>query len=177
MKLLKNINIETKRLYIATLTKSSDIDNYISWMKDTSNIFISSINPDISRVDLYDFIQEKYDDPFSILLGIYDRKTKTHIGNGKFEPINYDKKFAVVGILIGNPAFRGLGVAGEFIHECFNQICIPEGITELRLGVNKKNSAALSAYKKVGFVESAQPRLKSAPGAIEMVLRSAQSEI
>ncbi len=177
MTISNNISLETKRLYIKTLSKSSNVDNYIRWMKDTSNVYISSINPDISRIELYDFIQKKYDDPFAMLLGIYDKKTKTHIGNGKFEPINFDEKFAVVGILIGDSAFRGLGLAGEFIHECFNQILIPEGITELRLGVHERNLAAISAYRKIGFVECVQPRLKPFPSAIEMVLSNAQSKV
>jgi RimJ/RimL family protein N-acetyltransferase len=105
-------------------------------------------------------------------LGIFDKITGKHIGNGKFEPINFDEKYAVFGILIGDVNFRGKGVVVEFIHACFHEILIPMNITKLVLGVNKLNRNAIKAYSKAGFMPSSRPVLKLDSMSLELELIS-----
>jgi RimJ/RimL family protein N-acetyltransferase len=164
--------LETSRLTIKPLLETDNIDDYLSWMKDKSNIFISSINPNYTKADLYNFIRIKNSDPNALLLGIFDKSTGKHIGNGKFEPINFDEKYAGFGILIGDINFRGKGIVAEFIHACFHEILIPINITKLVLGVNKLNRNAIRAYTKAGFVPPARPVLKLDSMSLELELSS-----
>ena len=164
--------LETSRLIIKPLSQTDNIEDYLSWMKDKSNIFISSVNPNYTNADIYNFICEKNSDPNALLLGIFDKITGKHIGNGKFEPINFDEKYAVFGILIGDVNFRGKGVVVEFIHACFHEILIPMNITKLVLGVNKLNRNAIKAYSKAGFKPSSRPVLKLDSMSLELELIS-----
>ena len=80
-------SFESQRLLIRQLSESDNIDVYLSWMQNVSNSFIESVNSNISKSDLYKYINEKNSKPDSIFLGIFDKQTNKHIGNGKFEPI------------------------------------------------------------------------------------------
>ena len=164
--------LETSRLIIKPLSQTDNIEDYLSWMKDKSNIFISSVNPNYTNADIYNFICEKNSDPNALLLGIFDKITGKHIGNGKFEPIKFDEKFAIFGIIIGDINFRGKGIGPEFIQACFHGILIPMNITKLVLSVSKSNSNAIRAYTKAGFVPSSQPVLKLDSMSLELELTS-----
>ena len=74
-----------------------------------------------------------------------------HIGNIKYEPIDYKGKTAVLGILIGDSDWRGKGVAIEVIKASAHYLAERYGVTTIFLGVNQNNKAAVSAYQKVGF--------------------------
>jgi ribosomal-protein-alanine N-acetyltransferase len=152
--------LETSRLIIRPLSQTDNIEDYLNWMQDKSNFFICSIDPNYTKANLYNFICTKNSDPNALLLGIFDKITGKHIGNGKFEPINFDEKYAVFGVLIGDVNFRGKSILGEFIHACLHEILIPMNITRLVLGVNKLNRIAIRAYTKAGFIPSARPILK-----------------
>ena len=164
--------LETSRLIIRPLSQTDNIDDYLTWMKDKSNIFIHSINPNYTKVDIYNFIRTKNSDPNTLLLGIFDKVTGKHIGNGKFEPIKFDEKYAILGILIGDINFRGKGIVAEFIHACFHEILIPMNITKLVLSVSKLNKNAIRAYTKAGFVPPARPVLKLDSMSLELELTS-----
>jgi len=144
--------LETSRLIIKPLSQTDNIEDYLSWMKDKSNIFISSVNQNYTKADLYNFIRTKNLDSNALLLGIFDKITGKHIGNGKFEPINFDEKYA--------------------IHACFHEILIPMNITKLVLGVNKLNKNAIKAYSKAGFMPSSRPVLKLDSMSLELELIS-----
>lgn len=164
--------LETSRLIVRPLSQTDNIDDYLTWMKDKSNVFIHSINPNCTKADLYNFIRTKNSDPNALLLGIFDKITGKHIGNGKFDPINLYEKYAVFGILIGDINFRGKGIGPEFIQACFHGILIPMNITKLVLSVSKSNSNAIRAYTKAGFVPSSQPVLKLDSMSLELELTS-----
>jgi RimJ/RimL family protein N-acetyltransferase len=164
--------LETSRLIIKPLSQTDNIEDYLSWMKDKSNIFIHSINPNYTKADLYNFIAQKNSDPNVLLLGIFDKITGKHIGNGKFEPIKFDEKFAIFGIIIGDINFRGKGIVAEFIHACFHEILIPMNITRLVLSVSRLNRNAIRAYTKAGFAPPARPVLKLDSMSLELELTS-----
>ena len=124
----KIYSFESQRLPICQLTESDDIDVYLSWMQNVSNSFIENVNSNISKSDLYKYINEKNSNPDCILLGIFNKQTNKHIGNGKFEPIDITEKFAVMGLFIGDMDFRGQGVSKEFIECCVQNILLPMGI-------------------------------------------------
>ena len=166
----KNYFIESQRLLIRQLSYEDNIDDYLSWMQNLNNTFIESVDSNISKNDLYNYINEKNSKPNALLLGIFDKQTNKHIGNGKFEPINYSENFAVMGLFIGDVGYRGKGVFKEFIECCVNKILLPMGIKTLLLGVNKENVSAIKAYSKAGFRRTQFPRLELGINGIELEL-------
>ena len=64
-----------------------------------------------------------------------------------------------MGILIGDPAYRGLGVASEAIKESATWLRRHRNINQIVLGVHKNNEAAIRAYKKAGFQTAPTPHI------------------
>jgi RimJ/RimL family protein N-acetyltransferase len=130
-----------------------DLNAYLSWMKDVSqNKFIEGVRKDFSIKELQSYIFEKNSSSDAILFGIFNKENGTHIGNIKLEPI-FEKRYAWIGILIGDPSYRGKGVGFEVIAEILQFGKDVLLLNNVYLGVNKNNTPALKLYKKLGFVE------------------------
>lgn len=131
-----------------------DLNAYLSWMRDISqNKFIEGVRKDYSIKELQSYIVEKNSSLDAILFGIFDKEKGKHIGNIKLEPI-VEKRYAWIGILIGDLAYRGKGVGFEVIAELMQFSKEVLLLQDVYLGVNKNNTTALKLYKKLGFVES-----------------------
>ena len=58
-----------------------------------------------------------------------------------------------MGIMIGEPKWRGKGVASEVISECGFFLNKNFRTKEMHLSVDKNNASAIKSYKKIGFKE------------------------
>jgi len=103
------------------------------------------------------------------LLGIFDKVSGIHIGNIKFEPLDFIKGYAIMGILIGDTYWRGKGVAGEVLKATGEWLLENRSIRQMLLGVAVDNTSAIKAYEKVGFVITDTPHISfTEPGYIAM---------
>jgi len=164
--------LKTNRLVIRTINPNEDLQAYLAFMNNKENKFIKSSNLNWTQGSLSEYIQIKNESADAILLGLFDLKSKLHIGNIKYEPINFNEKYCIMGILIGNSHFRGKGFAKEAILHTFEDLLIPMKINKIILGVDKLNQAAILAYKKCGFITTKNPILKLPNSAQEMTLTS-----
>ena len=102
----------------------------------------------MEELKVYDSERERKRDV--LFLGIFTKKKK-HIGNIKYEPIDFKGKTAIMGILIGDSDWRGKGVAIEVIKASAHYLAERYGVTTIFLGVNQNNKEAVSVYQKLGF--------------------------
>ena len=93
------------------------------------------------------YIFEKTQRKDCLFLGIFDNKTGEHIGNIKYEPICFDSKEAVMGVLIGNPMYRGKNVFHEVFWPVTTGYWKIVRSKKIILGVDRTNIAAINAYK------------------------------
>lgn len=145
--------IETPRFKLRTLTIEDATEKYSRWFEDpvvNEHIVGAKSAHDINS--LRGYIAQKTAQANVLFLGIFSGVSGTHIGNLKFEPIDFDARHAVLGIMVGDPHWRGRGVATEVIDAAGKWLNKMFGISELALGVAKNNVAALKAYQKSGFV-------------------------
>ena len=82
-----------------------------------------------------------------------ETKSGLHIGNIKYDPIDFNACTAEMGILIGNQDWIGRGVAGEVILASCLWLSKKIGVKKITLGVHPDNIGAILAYRKIGFVE------------------------
>ena len=107
-----------------------------------------------------------------LFLAIIDKTSGMHVGNIKYEPIDIAEGHAVMGILIGDPRWRGKGVAAEAIHGSAALLRDRFGTARVFLGVHKDNRAGLRAYRKAGFRVTSRAPFPYDPGVVDvMVLR------
>ena len=129
------------------------LEDYHSWLTNVENKFIESVQSDLTTQQLKEYVMQKNHASDAILIGVFDLKEKEHIGNVKFEPIDFLQSKAWMGILIGSFKVRGKGFSNEIIESSCLFLAKTYGIQELFLGVDPLNVAALKAYGNSGFRE------------------------
>ncbi|MDP2484380.1 GNAT family N-acetyltransferase [Pseudoalteromonas marina] len=145
--------IKSKRFVLSLLTEADATYRYLSWFDDSkAKEFISYKSSSLD--ELKNYIKAKNNDPAAILLGIFT--DGEHIGNIKYEPIDLVNKTATMGILLGEAQWRGKGVAAEVISISADYLAKHFHTETIILGVDKGNTPAISAYKKLGFEISEQ---------------------
>jgi aryl-alcohol dehydrogenase-like predicted oxidoreductase len=144
----------SKNIFLRDLRISDINHNYFSWFKDNSIKNIIKKNSYRNISDLKKYFKNQILNKV-IFLGIFVKKSKKkflHIGNIKFENINYKKNCATLGILIGKKESRNLGIGQEIIIKACNWIYNKKNIHLVNLRFSKKNFIAHKVYKKCGFI-------------------------
>ena len=146
----KQVLLEGQRIYLRILTVNDASEKYCSWINDSDvNRFLESKK--ITIKELQEYIENKYNNPNCIFLGIFLKNNNVHIGNVKLEPIDFKEKKATLGILIGEKNCWGKGYATEALKLLINYSFNIIDLKEIDLGVNKKNVGAIKSYQKSGF--------------------------
>lgn len=145
--------IFTNRFVLRPLNVGDVTDRYIGWLKDQAAqqyINAAVLQPDITWLRQYVLERSGRDDV--VFLGIFKKENRLHIGNIKYEPVNSELGYAIMGLFIGETDWRGRGVATEVILASAEWLRLHRNIKQILLGVNRTNTAAILAYQKVGFV-------------------------
>jgi RimJ/RimL family protein N-acetyltransferase len=140
------------------------------WLNDTTTqrFILQAQQKQLSELKAY--IKSKIDRSDVLFLGIFDLVSGDHIGNIKYEPVNTELGYAIMGMLIGDVTWRGKGVAGEVLEVTAKWLVHHKGIKQILLGVARENTAAIRAYERAGFIVSDTPYIRfSEPGNISMV--------
>jgi len=155
-----SIIIETDRFLLKSLTEEDVSDRYLAWLRnDEALSFITAAKRTSTLSSLREYVRTHSARPDTIFLGIFGKDNNLHVGNIKYQPVDSQKEYAVMGILIGDPAYRGLGVASEAIKESAIWLKRHRNINQIVLGVHKKNEAGIRAYKKAGFQIASTPHI------------------
>jgi|TARA_B110000259_G_scaffold186751_1_gene238776 ribosomal-protein-alanine N-acetyltransferase len=153
--LLNNtIKITTERLLIKSLTINDVNEKYLSWVNNKkSNEYIQYSNKNRTLKELKDFVELKIKKKDTIFFGIFDKLNLNHIGNIKYEPINLQLSEAIMGIMIGDESYRGIGVAKETILSTSIWLNENLNICNIKLKVAIKNIIAIKTYVSLGFTQ------------------------
>jgi ribosomal-protein-alanine N-acetyltransferase len=142
----------TDRFILRPLTLQDATDRYLSWLREEQvRRYIMSAGSTRTLDDLRAFSAGRIGQRHVLFLGIFERAAGRHIGNIKFEPIDQARGTAEMGILIGEPDWRGRGVASEVVAATACWLRDHCKISRICLGVERENDAALSAYRHAGF--------------------------
>lgn len=148
--------ILTNRFMLRPLDVCDISDRYAGWLRDqVAQQYISAAasQPDLNV--LREYVAERSGREDVVFLGIFEKITGLHIGNIKYEPVNSELGYAIMGILIGEPDWRGKGVAAEVLSASAEWLRQHRNIRQIILGVSRSNIIAIRAYSKVGFIEDA----------------------
>lgn len=164
------VQIPTQRFLLRELREADVNHLYLSWFEDAdAQRNISAAADMYTLTALRRYVREREGRADVLFLGIFTRENGTHIGNVKYEPVDNERGVAVMGILIGDPAFRGKGVAQEVLTATGVWLRAARGISRVLLGVEPGNAAAIAAYERVGFRRaSADPVLLETPERLVM---------
>jgi len=155
---MNNIILQSERFNLRTLKKSDVGDSYLKWINSKDNPFIEYTKKKRSLADIQSYVVQQEKNNASLFFGIFARDNGEHIGNIKYEPIDFEKFQTTMGILIGEKHWRGKGVATEVINISAEWLYKNFNIKNIFLSVDVKNVGAIRAYEKSGFTENQELR-------------------
>lgn len=145
-----NIDINTDNLYLTRLNEKFISERYLEWLNDKDLVKYTEVQSNQTYSSLEEYILNCLNKNV-YFWAIIHKKTNTHIGNIKIDPINTRHGFAEYGILIGEKKFSGKGFAKEaskaVVDYCFEKL----NIRKICLGVIEENRKALNLYLSMGF--------------------------
>jgi len=141
---------ETKRFILKKLTFQDANDGYLDWFHDEEIKKFIATKPK-TLAELNGFINHCNNNKFIVLLGIFTKNEKKHIGNIKYEFLKKTYNEASMGIMIGIEQWRNKGVGTEVINQSIKVISNLYNTEIIELGVTRDNIAAIQVYKKLGF--------------------------
>jgi len=144
-----NLVINSERFYLRVIKVDDVNKRYGDWLSDPISSKFITMKSDIK--ELKEYVRKKIAKQDTLFLAIHSVINKLHIGNIKYEPIDFKNKYALMGILIGDQGWWGKGVASEIITASAKYLKDKYFIDEIILGVKETNTSAIKAYKKTGF--------------------------
>ena len=147
--------ILTSRFTLRPISVQDVNDRYVNWLQEMAGLgFIISASATTDLATLRTYVAKRVGRPDIIFLGIFEKISGLHIGNIKYEPIDREAQTATMGILIGDPNWRGAGVASEVLLATARLLREKRDTRKILLGVNRLNKPAIRAYLKIGFKKS-----------------------
>ena len=147
---IKDLLIEGVRIQLRILTEDMVTEKYVSWLNDPEvTKYLETKSATIEG--LKKFVHEKYISDSCLFFGIFVKNSNEHIGNVKLEPIDFNKKTAVLGTLIGDKNYWGKGIASE-VYRYLSRYCFEElKLETISAGIYNDAIGAIKAVQNVGF--------------------------
>ena len=162
----KRVKIKGDRIYLRTLDEKNATQEYCGWLNNPEvNKYLETREASIANLKQY--IKGKNEVPNCLFWGIFLKNTDKHIGNIKLEPINWGKKEAIMGILIGDKNYWGKGICTEvkklLISNSFNKL----NIEKISVGVLNDNIASIICNLKAGLkIDNFSPKADKRENAL-----------
>jgi ribosomal-protein-alanine N-acetyltransferase len=153
--------IEGQTIFLRPIQLSDSSGPYLNWLNDPEvNQYLESRFVSWTTEMLSSYIVNLANNNNELLFAICTMESKKHIGNVKLGPINWNHRFADIGIIIGDKCEWGKGRASEAIRA----IC-RYGFDELELnkitaGCYGDNQGSVKAFSRVGFQQEGISRKK-----------------
>ena len=142
-----------EKVVLRDITEADVTDRYLGFLNDPQVTTFLTTKPSEHTIEsLRKFVKEKIDSKDCIFLSITDKKSGLHIGNIKIEPIDYENKKAVIGIMIGDKEFLGKGYGTDAMKTALDYCFCDLNLNKVALGVVSENIAASKSYRKAGFI-------------------------
>lgn len=156
---MRTVFLESDRLCLSPLSATNDLSAYAQWLNDQeTTLYMGSGRFPTSVSALKKYIISYQENPDGILLGIFTKKPRKHIGNITLHMIDWRNRYGEIGIIIGDKKARGKGYAVEAIRlvveHAFNKL----NLNKVCAGMIEGNEASRKAFLRVGFKEEGRLR-------------------
>lgn len=145
-----NNHIESSRVRLVPMSLEMVTERYRLWLSDPIvNAHLSSRNVTIKELQIY--VQSRIGNPNVLFWAVCDKISGEHIGNVKIEPIDWETKSGVFGMMLGERSYWGRGIASEVTSAVVEYLFEEKQLKTVQLGVELTNEAAIRVYEKSGF--------------------------
>lgn len=149
--------IETPQLILAPLSIDHASGPYLEWMNNPEVVrFLESRFQHFERADLELFIENCNRSSSIILLGMFDRRDGTHVGNIKLGPIDGRHRRGEIGLIVGDKSKWGRGLAREAIAATAEFAFSELNLAKLTAGCYASHIGSIRAFLAAGWHEEAR---------------------
>lgn len=139
-------------MLLTALGEAHVTDRYLRWMSDPQvTRYLESRFALPSLAGLRHYVESMRASPDNYFFAIVERSTGEHWGNVKVGPVNPHHRNASVGIIIGEPAAWGRGVATETLQLLARWAFGTLGLAKLTAGSYASNAGSVRAFEKAGW--------------------------
>lgn len=139
------------KIYLRRLQESDFTERYVRWLNDPeTNRYMEFRFTVWTREKLIQYMSERQANA-EYFLAICMRDDDLHIGNIKLGSIDRDHLRADIGLMIGDKAYRGRGLATEAIRLVTDFAFTKIRLQKLVAGAYIDNVASIKAFEKCGF--------------------------
>ena len=158
---MRNKVIKSQNIFLRPIELSDCSGPYLNWLNDSMvNQYLESRFISWTSEMLSSYISDLLNNNDELMFAICNIKNKKHIGNIKLGPINWNHRFAEIGIIIGDKHEWGKGRASEAIKSvCKYAFDILE-LNKITAGCYEENKASVKAFTRVGFKQEGVLRKK-----------------
>lgn len=144
--------IESKRIYLRTLSESDATDRYVDWLNDAEvNQYLEVRHSKQSIDTCKQFISDCNSDESSHLFGIFLRENDLHIGNAKLGFINRHHLTGEISLFIGDKSYWGKGYASEVVTSLTDFGFKELGLERIEAGCYESNLGSLKVFLNAGY--------------------------
>ncbi len=145
-------DLDTPRLVLSCLREEHATDRYRSWLINTEvNQYLETRFTEPSIATLREYVAQMRESRHSYLFGMFLRADGTHIGNIKLGPVSVVHSSAAIGLIIGDQAAWGKGLASEAIGALSDWGFTTLGLEKLNAGSYRRNHGSIHAFEKSGY--------------------------
>ena len=149
--------VEGDSIYLAPL-EIEDLETFYRWYNNPDLRMYLIMPYPTTRIDEKDWIEKKTRGKDEVILSIVVKKGSRLIGNVGLHNINRVTRSAMLGIAIGDLKMASKGFGTEAIRLMLDYGFRTLNLHRIELFVHDFNDRAISAYKKIGFVEEGRKR-------------------
>lgn len=147
-------SVTTNRLIIETLTTDNMSVDYLGWLHDPKvTQYLESRHTRHTRDSVAQYVENIFTSDSDLLMGIFVKPKKRHIGNIKMGGLNRLYSRADIGIIIGERDFWGKGYASEAVSGLCDLAFSTIGVRRLWAGAYASNKGSTKAFLKAGFLQ------------------------
>lgn len=148
------MHLHGQRIYLRLLAPDDVSSEYVAWMNnDEITQYLESRWSVHTLESIQAFVQAMCESPNDYLFGMFLKDTHQHIGNIKIGNINPHHHYGDVGLIVGDKASWGKGIAAEAI-SLVTQYGFEElNLNKLTAGMYEHNMGSYKAFMKAGYKE------------------------
>lgn len=141
----------------------SMLERFLDWISDTDNRhLIGGTAYPISRGSEAEFLRVRqaisWKDGAFFAIEAMDSDTPVLIGSVELRQFHAEARLCDVGIMVGDPAYRGGGYGTEAMRLACRFAFDEMGVERVGLSTLEFNARAIRSYEKVGFVQEGRRR-------------------
>jgi len=149
---LSNIKVTGKKIFVRSFKIKDITKRNVDWLNDSQvNAFLSTKAKRQTYQTVRSYVESFKGKNDKLLLGIFTKNDKRHIGNLTLSRIDWESRFAIVGISIGDKDYWGKGLGLEALN-CTKKLVFGRlKLNRLEAGCSEANLPSIKLFKKAGF--------------------------